>query len=404
MGIVRNSHHGAHGPPGRSRTLLTTAAAGILWFCAFGNGEAYRFYSAEDSLGWIVSSDDAAGWTTAWGPGDTLAWTLDTSADWSKWFGSSAGARRVIEQALTAWSDLPNADISWELAGEAASDYGDRGPRERMSRNWVSLDPNGEFGGQARTWWRRSGSVWRKAACTVVGGSWLAEEPPDWWKELDEDHPSRLYPGLWMWTHEFGHCLGLSHSQRLPTNWPEVRGEFDEQRGQYREYRVMQSEPWLADPMMSYGFSGSGLEHAVKADDAVGAALLRPARGWLRTVGAISGSLLREGRPVRYAYVWAFPAEAMPEGGQPGAVGGFSDRDGRFLIEGLAPGPYVLWVSPMTERPAHHRLSGQAGPSVLDETVVPYPVQVRAGTVTEGITIPVRRGRECRVPAPCGTP
>ena len=392
------------GASGRSRRLVTTAAAGILWFCFFGNGEAYRFYSADtDTRGWIVSSDDAVGWS-GWGPGDTLAWTLDTSADWSKRFGSSAGARRVIEKALAAWSDIPNADISWELAGEAASDYGDRGPTERRSRNWVSLDPNGEFGGQARSWWRRSGSVWRRAACTVVGGSWLAEEPPDWWKELDEDDPYRLYPGLEMWIHEFGHCLGLRHSQRLPTNQLTVRGEFDEQRGQYREYPVMQSDRWLADPQMSYGWSDFGLEHPVTADDAVGAALLRPARGWLRTVGAISGSLLREGRPVRYAHVWAFPAEAMPEGGRPGPVGVFSDRDGDFLIEGLAPGPYVLWVSPITERPAHHVLSGLAGPSVLDETLVPYPVHVRAGSVTEGITIPVRTGRECRAPAPCGTP
>ena len=404
MDTAHGGDHGTHGPSRRSRRLLTTATAGVLWFCFFGSGEAYRFHSKTGIGGDFVSSEDAARWTTAWGPGDTLAWTLDTSADWSRWFGSSAGARRVIEKALAAWSDIPNADISWELAGEAASDYGDRGPRDRTSGNWVSIDPNGEFNGQARYWWRRAGSVWRIAACTVVAGSWAAEEPWDSWYELPEDHPRRSHPGLPMWIHEFGHCLGLRHSQRLPTNWPEVRGEFDEQRGQYREYRVMQSEPWLADPMMSYGFSGSGLEHAVKADDAVGAALLRPARGWLRTVGAISGSLLREGRPVRYAYVWAFPAEAMPEGGQPGAVGGFSDRDGRFLIEGLAPGPYVLWVSPITERYAHDQLSGQAGPSVLDETVVPYPVQVRAGSVTEGITIPVRRGRECRAPAPCGTP
>jgi len=69
---------------------------------------------------------------------------------------------------------------------------------------------------------------------------------------------------------------------------------------------------------------------------------------------------------------------------------------------GLAPGRYVLWASPLTERPAHHRLSGLAGPSVLDETVLPYPVRVTAGSVTEGVSIPVRRGRECRAPAPCG--
>ena len=391
------------GTPGRTRKLLTAAIAATLWLSFFGHGEAYRFYAPERDDP-IVSSEDAVRWSrNAWDAGATLRWTLDTSADWSRWFGSSAGARRVIEQALTAWSDLPDADISWELAGEARSDYGDYGPRDR-SANWVSINPNGDYGGAARLWSSRSGAGWRITGCTIVGGSWLAREPPDRWNELDEDHPERVYPGLGMWIHEFGHCLGLRHSQRLPTNHLAVRGEYDEERQRHRWYGVFQSDRWWADPQMSYGWSDFGLEHPVTADDAVGAALLRPARLWLRTTGAISGSLHRDGRAVRYAHVWAFPVQAMPNGERPTPVGAFSNREGDFLIEGLAPGRYVLWVSPITERPAHHSLSGQAGPSVLDETLIPYPVQVRAGSVTEGVSIPVRRGRECRAPAPCGRP
>lgn len=387
--------------PGRSRKLLTAAVAAAAWLCLFGSGEAYRFFAPERDDP-IVGAGDAVRWTrSAWDEGETLPWTLDTKADWSRWFGSPAGARRVLERALAAWSDLPDADIAWELAGEAASDYGDRGPRDR-SANWVSLDPNGEFGGQARIWSRRSGGGWRITGRTIVGGSWLAEEPPDWWTELDEDDAWRSHPGLGMWIHEFGHCLGLLHSQRLPTNSLAVRGAFDEQRERHDWYGVFQSDRWWADPQMSYGWSDFGLDHPVTADDAVGAALLRPARGWPRTVGAISGSLHREDRAVRYAHVWAFPVDAMPEGGRPAPVGAFSDREGDFLIEGLAPGWYVLWASPLTERPAHHFLSGLAGPSVLDETVLPYPVRVTAGSVTEGISIPVRTGRACRAPAPCG--
>jgi len=386
---------------GPTRKLLTTAVAGALCLCFFGNGEAYRFFAPERDDP-IVTADDAVRWSrSTWDAGAALPWTLDTSADWSKWFGSSAGARRVIEQALTAWSDLPDADIRWEVAEEARSDYGSYGPRDR-SANWVSINPNGQYGGAARLWSSRSGAGWRITGCTIVGGSWLAREPPDWWKELDDDDPDRLYPGLGMWIHEFGHCLGLLHSQRLPTNRLNVRGEYDEERQRHRWYGAFQSDPWISDPQMSYGWSDFGLEHPVTADDAVGAALLRPARGWLRRTGAISGSLRREGRAVRYAHVWAFPADAMPRGGRPGPVGVFSDREGDFLIEGLAPGRYVLWASPLTERPAHHRLSGLAGPSVLDETVLPYPVRVTAGSVTEGVSIPVRRGRECRAPAPCG--
>lgn len=149
--------------------------------CFFGNGEAYRFF-APDRDDPIVSAEDAVRWGT-WGAGATLPWTLDTSADWSRWFGSSPGARRVIEQALTAWSDLPNADIRWEVAGEARSDYGSYGPRDR-SANWVSINPNGDYGGAARTWSSRSGAGWRITGCTIVGGSWLDREPPDWWDSL----------------------------------------------------------------------------------------------------------------------------------------------------------------------------------------------------------------------------
>lgn len=390
---------------GASRRLLITGVSAALAFGFFDSGEAYRFYSFNpDRHSYIVTTEHAARWSRSrWGPADTLVWTLDTSAHWSKWFGSAAGARLVIERALAAWSDIPDTDILWELSDEAASDYGDTGPRDQ-TRNWVSLDPNGEFGGQARFWWGRAGAGWQINQCTIVGGAWLSEEPPDWWKELDEDDPDRLYPELHMWIHEFGHRLGLQHSQRLPTRHLPVRGDYDAARNRYRWYGAMQSDAWEADPRMSYGWSANGLDFPVTEDDAVGARLLRPARGWLRTVGAIAGSLSLEGRPARYLHVWAFPANAMTRIGQPSPVGAFTSREGDFLIEGLAPGQYVLWVSPMTERPAHFHVAGQAGPSVVDETVVPYPVQVAAGSVTEPISIPLRRGRECRAPAPCGTP
>jgi len=145
---------------------------------------------------------------------------------------------------------------------------------------------------------------------------------------------------------------------------------------------------------MSYGESDLGLVHPLTADDATGAALLRPAQGWLRTTGAISGSLLLDERPVSYTHVWAFPATAFPERGWPPPVGAFSNRAGDFLIEGLEPGLYVLWISPLTERHAHFDLSGLAGPSVLAETVAPVPVRVEAGSITEVAPISTRRGRE----------
>jgi len=188
-------------------------------FGSIGNAEAYRFYSPDrDRYGRIVSAKDAARWSD-WGPGETLEWTLDTSPDWSKWYGSRAHARIVIEKALEAYSSLPHADISWEIGGEAASDYGETGPKSREDRNWVSIDPNGEFGGQARLWWQRrtASGEWTYLRCSVVAGAWAAEEPPEWFTDLPAENPRRAYRALDMWIHEFGHCLGLDHSQRLPT-------------------------------------------------------------------------------------------------------------------------------------------------------------------------------------------
>ena len=85
----------------------------------------------------------------------------------------------------------------------------------------------------------------------------------------------------------------------------------------------------------------------------------------------------------------------------PNAVGAFGERDGSFLIEGLQPGAYVLWVSVMGSRSAHFDLVGRGSPIHLAETWRPFPVMVAAGQTTRDVEVHAYRGRDCQWPAPC---
>ena len=366
--------------------VLTVAFVSV----AHGRVGAYKFftegsfaegYGREDREGrLIVASEDALRWSPdVWGPGDTLLWEIAPDPDFELVFGGPQGVVPFVEQALAAWSDLPSAAISWRVSG--IGDEVQKAPTEDGRNTFFVSSEGGDFGAAA-LWEERSSMGWGVTECDVHFSE-------DWIPEGLAGGDLEMYVrASWQGTlvHEFGHCLGLDHSVALSVAGREV-------------FRFGRRRIHPLDPNMSYGrwrrgYGGPEALMDLAHDEVVGASLLRPADGWKRTTGSISGVLDLPGEEAaRYAHVWALPVDGDPLRDR---VGAFTNRVGAFLIEGLRPGNYALWAQPRMSRPAHTRLEDAVFD--LEDTVLGRLVRVRAGGTTGGVEIPVRRGRGGRPP------
>jgi hypothetical protein len=129
--------------------------------------------------------------------------------------------------------------------------------------------------------------------------------------------------------HEIGHFNGLGHSALGET---EVTANGR---------RVIAAEA----VMFPIAFpSGNIAGRMLKADDVAGISELYPENGFATAAGSLSGRVTRSGVGEFGAHVIAFnPATGA-------LVAGFSlDSQGRFVIGGLSPGPYVLRVEPLDD-------------------------------------------------------
>lgn len=371
-------------PTAARRAALGWAAAAVL---AAGSAEAYRFFDArsDDAPGrsWrLVSAEQALRWSTAaWAPGASLAWEVAPDPDFEGLFGGASGVLPHLERALASWSDLPSTDITWTASlpeegnGESAGVDG---------RNTFFLDAGSSAGGYAALWSRRNEEdLWELFECDFTLGSWAAQAPVS-----ASDEARRIAAATATIVHELGHCIGLAHAGTLS-----MLGRRGRPLLGVRNQPVELLHP--RDPAMSYGYAQRD-PAGVPADDAVGASLLRPAAGWWPRTGTIFGRLRTGGDPVAWVQVWAVPTGS----GDPlrDRVGGFSDQDGRFRLEGLPPGDYLLWAHPLVSRNAHFLLGANGAPSDLDDTVLGRPVRVRAGQYTTGVEVPLRIGRTSRPP------
>ena len=130
--------------------------------------------------------------------------------------------------------------------------------------------------------------------------------------------------------HEIGHLYGLGHS---------ALGETELLAGGGR--RVIAAE----SVMFPIAFSAGNIAaRTLKADDIAGISELYPSGSYLVDTGTIAGRVTKNGQGVYGAHVVAFNQAT-------GAlVGGLTlDKEGRFAISGLSPGPHVLRVEPLDD-------------------------------------------------------
>ena len=371
--------------PGRSGAgALLSALFPAMLVVAIGLGSAprrahgYLLYD-NGALDYIIGAEDAIRWAPdIWGPGATLDWRIEDSPAWTTLFGSTDNFAAAVSDALSRWADIPTADIRWRLAGTAET------PATavvRDSSNRVFLTRSyGERAG-AGLWFARDRArhAWDIVECDIrAPQSWL------FWEEDGSTEAERLGRATDELVSSLRDCLGLAPPAGFPASRQLRASESDSDDATERNLHFWASPEydsavWKEAPMPT-------------RDDSIGASLLRPKQDWLAGVGGIAGSLRSGGEPVRYAHVWALPWD---EAGIGDPVGAFSDRSGAFLIEGLAPGAYLLWVHPI-DSGRQERLAAAGATMDIRDAVLATPVRVEAGRVSGGIAIPLQGGRSRR--------
>ena len=204
-----------------------------------------------------------------------LVWHVLDGPGWNPHFADATEALPRVVAAAQTWSGIATADIRWRVDGIVDGQGDAMDGRNVVVALPADIEDDIGSAGYARHWygWNPGRQRWEQEECDVVLGPPLVE------LMKDTEDPNSLY-GL---RHEFGHCLGLEHATRTPT--------------------VLSGTPssvWYEGPVMSFLWT---VQDDLTEDDAVGVSLLRPARGWVRTTGSISGKVILDGQPARFVSV-----------------------------------------------------------------------------------------------------
>ena len=328
--------------------------------------EAYRLGTrtpSGDSPVLVPTTTDARRWQEdKWAPGEELEFWVANDPDWAVRFDSPEQAVSYVEKALAFWSAIEGTDIRWRVAG---LHHGEEDAYD--DRNVISVGRNGTYA--AITAGSGGNDIWMNIECDIrldVSHVEIRDDYPD--ADRDDRRDSALI-------HELGHCLGIDHSPESPLI--------------LKTLPWSRSAVWREDPRMSYGVHrGTPL----LPDDLIAARLMRPLPGVLAATGSISGTLTLSGAPARFVVVDVLRRDGLHV--RP-AASVFSNAQGEFHAEGLAPGHYFLWIHPLKNASANPDLAEQT-PTTIDDLVTLQPIPVRAGAVSSGQDFALRRGRNSR--------
>ena len=335
--------------PGRRGVSLRAGFGLVLALIAGPAAPAEAYNPSEFARGWF---------NKVWGPGETALVAVVDSPRWETPVAGLSDFRRLLQEALDVWANIPTADIRWEV-----------GP------TIVEAEAPGTFPLIVRYTGFTQVSITlveENPHCTVMWG---------WSNRTTDPRPVYLGGALRSLIHELGHCLGLDH----PDPFVRRRSFFlDIPASDFPAY-------WRYDPAMSYGEFHPDPRH-LTADDRIGASLLRPREGWLETTGAITGWVTLPGGGSELVYHAYVLATLLEPASRAFAVGVFTDQGGHFSIRGLPPGEYQLLIrAPMGRGTRDLFLHRNWWALELRQTLRAGPVRVRTGEESGPVRLTARR-------------